>query len=63
MYRVQAVILHIGARPTAGHYRALLRAGDRWGYSDDGVRARVVDMATEFQRNAYMLFLIRSTQA
>ena len=62
-YRVQAVVPHLGARPTAGHYRALLRAGDQWGYSDDGVRARVVDMATEFQRNAYMLFLIRSAQA
>ena len=62
-YRVQAVVLHLGARPTAGHYRALLRAGDQWGYSDDGVRARVVDMAAEFQRNAYMLFLIRSSQA
>ena len=33
-YRVAAAVIHLGARPTSGHYRALLRAGDRWGHSD-----------------------------
>ena len=62
-YRVQAVVMHLGARPTSGHYRALLREGNQWGYSDDGVTARIVGLHAEHQQNAYMLFLVRSSQA
>ena len=62
-YRVRAVVMHLGVRPTSGHYRALLREGNQWGYSDDGIAARIVGLHAEHQQNAYMLFLVRSSQA
>ena len=43
-YRIAAAVIHLGARPTSGHYRALLRDGDRWGYSDDNARSTLVDL-------------------
>ena len=61
-YTVKAAVIHLGARPAAGHYRALLRDGQQRGYSDDGVCAHVVGLSEEHQRNVYTLFLIRSTQ-
>ena len=61
-YRVAAVVVHLGPRPTSGHYRALLRDGDRWGYSDDNARATLVDLTAEHRKNAYLLFLVRASQ-
>ena len=61
-YKVTAVVINFGARPTSGHYRALLRHGDRRGYSDDGVRATVAGLSAVHRRNAYMLFLVRASQ-
>ena len=61
-YRVEAAVIHLGARPTSGHYRALLRDGDRWGYSDDNARSTLVDLTDVRRKNAYLLFLVRTSQ-
>ena len=51
-YSTQAIVVHIGPKPTSGHYRALLRDGAEWGYSDDGVACVSVTPTEEHQRNA-----------
>ena len=62
-YSVQAMVIHLGPRPTSGHYRALLREGAEWGYSDDGVACVPVVPHAEHQRNAYVLLLTPTSQA
>ena len=62
-YSIQAMVIHLGPRPTSGHYRALLREGAEWGYSDDGVACVPVVLHAEHQRNAYVLLLTPISQA
>ena len=63
LYMVQAAIVHKGQMPTSGHYRSLLRLGQMWGFSDDGVPAQIVRLDEHHQRNAYVLLLVPIAQA
>ena len=51
LYMVQSAVVHQGQGPTSGHYRALLRDGQAWGFSDDGVHAQSVALTEHHQRN------------
>ena len=61
-YMVQAAIAHQGPLPTSGHYRSLLRHGQQWGYSDDGLPAQSVTLDEHHKRNAYVLLLVPVAQ-
>ena len=58
-YQVVSVIMHFGRYTTSGHYRALLRVGNSWHLADDGRDAHEVQLVPGYERNAYVLWLIR----
>ena len=62
-YMVQAAIVHQGPLPISGHYRALLRSGQMWGFSDDGVPAQMVRLDAQHKRSVYVLLLVPLAQA
>ena len=63
LYMVHSAVVHQGPGPTSGHYRALLRVGHEWGFSDDGVPAQSVALNEHHQRNVYLLLLVPIAQA
>ena len=60
-YQLQAVIMHIGATPTEGHYQAVLIREHRMYLSDDGRCSTVLraSQATFAETNAYVLLYSR----
>ena len=58
-YQVGAALIHLGERPTSGHYRPLLRAGSAWYYSDDARPCARTDLTREHACNVYLLWLVK----
>ena len=53
-------VVHLGRRPTCGHYRSLLRVGDSWVYTNDSVLAARTPIRSEHRQGLYLIFLLRS---
>ena len=58
-YQVLAALVHLGERPTSGHYRSLLRDGDAWYYSDDATPCTRTSLTREHACNVYLLWLVK----
>ena len=58
-YQVAAALIHLGATPESGHYRALLRCDGSWQYTDDNVPSTSTSLTGEHACNAYLLWLIK----
>ena len=59
-YRLISSVIHLGRSPTAGHYRALLRAGSHWFYANDHVSASRVPLTDEHKRGSYILMFLKA---
>ena len=55
-------VVHLGRSPTCGHYRAALRVGGAWYYTNDSVQAVRTPIQAEHKQGVYVLFLLRSDQ-
>ena len=58
-FEVLSVLVHLGRSPFSGHYRALLRSGDRWVYCNDHVQAAPTLITLEHKRGCYGLLLLK----
>ena len=58
-YQVAAALVHLGATPTSGHYRALLRVGEFWHYTDDNVSGTCTALTGEHACSVYLLWLLK----
>ena len=58
LFRLMAVVEHIGNSLDCGHYRAVLRIGTQWWHTDDSCAAIPVEWSIEFERRAYLLWLV-----
>ena len=58
IYRPVAAIVHLGSRASEGHYRAVLRSGEPWVFTDDN-SAVPCDIGELHNRNVYMLWVAR----
>ena len=56
-YKVMSAVVDIGEHMTSGHYRAILRAGASWQYSDDAVQTTTTALTLEHITNSYVLWL------
>ena len=62
LYHAQAVILHHGTTPDAGHYTAYLRHSAGWILKDDDrIAPPTAEIARSELKNCYLLFLSRDT--
>ena len=59
-YRIESAVIHLGRRPTSGHYRALLQVGRSWYYTNDHVAAKRCTVLPEHERGCYLLLLIKA---
>ena len=58
-YQVGAALIHLGERPTSGHYRSLLRGESAWYNSDDARPCARTDLTREHACNVYLLWLVK----
>ncbi|CAE7663237.1 HCN2 [Symbiodinium sp. CCMP2592] len=58
-YQAISAVLHFGATPLAGHYRALLRDGSQWHFTQDGIRAKPQTILRQHRCNVYAVWLQR----
>ena len=58
-FAVIAAIIHLGRTTQSGHYRALLKVGAQWMYTDDSCYSCPVELSREHESNVYLLWLKR----
>ena len=63
LFRLVAVIEHIGETMNSGHYRALLRIEGQWWHTDDSCAAVAVEWSAAFERTSYLLMLVPAQTA
>jgi hypothetical protein len=59
-YKIQSAVSHLGAAPSQGHYRALLRQGDRWWQTEDGMLAEPLGAEGEARGEVYLIWVSRA---
>ena len=61
-YRVDAIVFHLGDRPTEGHYQTALQQAGQWFITNDGckpTRASAHAIAATVAPNSYLFFCSR----
>ena len=58
-YIAIAAVIHIGRTTQGGHYRALLKVGAQWMYTDDSSYVQPVTVNAEHESNVYVIWLKR----
>ena len=58
-YEVSAAVIHLGRSTQSGHYRALLKVGAQWMYTDDSRYAQPIELDDTIASNVYLLWLKR----
>ena len=57
LFRLVAVVEHIGSTLDSGHYRAVLRSDDQWWHTDDFSAAVPARWSRSFEQRSYLLLL------
>ena len=58
-FEVISAVIHLGRTTQSGHYRALLKVGAQWMYTDDSCYSCPVELNQEHESNVYLLWLKR----
>ncbi|RUS30617.1 hypothetical protein BC938DRAFT_479160, partial [Jimgerdemannia flammicorona] len=62
LYRLYAVLVHVGASCTSGHYHCFIKGSDSEWYSMNDTSVKPVSLTTVLRQRAYMLFYAQESR-